>query len=306
MDTIERNGTQLHRWQCGHSTFVARPELGVRLMSWTLKDVKDRNRPIIHWPENAGFDEFHRIRGGNPILFPFSGRSFHQGRKGYWPDAKGVVRPMPMHGFARGGAFDLVEADDRGFTAELQPTEEDRVVYPYAYRFRVRYAFDERSLRVFMTLENLDKQPILWSAGHHFYFALPWNESASRQDYSFDIPARSCYTHAPDGSLLPVEPFKIKDSFGNPENNDRIYTQLDGDCAGVNLAGSDETIRVRILQDTDTASPENAFVIWSESVDSPFYCVEPWMGPPNSAEHGKGLHSVKPGERSCFAVEVSV
>ena len=306
MDTINHNGITLHRWHCGNSTFVARPELGARVMSWTLKSSEGRDRSVIHWPENADFDQFYQVRGGNPILFPFSARSFHQGKKGYWPDANGTVRPMPMHGFARNGTFALVETDDHGFTAELQPTEDDHEAYPYEYRFRVRYVFKERSLQVSMTLENLDKQPILWSAGHHFYFTLPWNPATSRGDYRFNIPAGSCYTHSTDGSLSPVEPFNSEDSFGNPENNDRIFTQLNGECACVNLTGDDEELRVRILQDTNTTSPENAFVIWSEFEDSPFYCVEPWMGPPNSAEHGNGLHTVAPGEISCFAVEVSV
>ena len=227
-------------------------------------------------------------------------------KRGYWPDADGTVRPMPMHGFARNNTFALIETDDNGFVAELTPSADDREAYPYEYRFRVHYTFKERSLQVIMTLENIDQQPILWSAGHHFYFALPWKPKTSREDYHFSIPARSCYTHSPDGSLSPVKPFNSKDSFGNPENNDRIFTELEADCACVDLTDSDEKIHVRILQDTNTASLENAFVIWSESVDSPFYCVEPWMGPPNSAEHGKGLHTVAPGEQARFAVEVSI
>ena len=275
-------------------------------MSWTFKDTYDSERSVIYWPENADFDEFYRIRGGNPILFPFSARSFHQGKRGYWPDLDGIVRPMPMHGFARNNVFALIETDDNGFTAELQPTAEDQEAYPHDYRFRVRYAFKERSLQVFLTLENLDRHPILWSAGHHFYFTLPWKQGTARADYRFNIPAEACYTHASNGSLSAVEPFNSEDSFGNPENNDRIFTQLNSDCTAVNLTESDERIHVRILQDTNPASPENAFVIWSETPESPFYCVEPWMGPPNSAEHKKGLHTVAPGEQSCFAVEVSI
>ena len=213
---------------------------------------------------------------------------------------------MPMHGFARDGTFKLIEADDRGFTAELQLTENDSKAYPYAYRFQVRYVFGERLLQCFMTLENLDQQPIPWSAGHHFYFTLPWKEQTNRKDYFFNIPAANAYRHASDGSLATVKSFETNGSFGDSANNDLIFTQLSGDCAHVSLSGIDEEIRVRILPDTDTASSENAFVIWSETEESPFYCVEPWMGPPNSAEHDIGLHSVKPGEQSCFAVEGSV
>lgn len=306
MDTINRNGITLHRWHCGDSIFIARPELGARLMSWSLQGSDGDGRPVIYWPESADFDQFYRIRGGNPILFPFSARSFYRGKRGYWSDAGEIVRPMPMHGFARNNTFALIEADEQGFVAELQSTEDDREAYPFEYRFRVRYMFKERSLQVSMTLENLDDQPIQWSAGHHFYFTLPWKPGTSREDYRFSIPAKSCYVHASDGSLSPVESFHTEDSFGNFENNDRIFTHLSGDCARVELVGSDEKLNISILQEANTASAENAYVIWSEAEDSPFYCVEPWMGPPNSPEHGMGLYEVAPGEQSRFAVEVSV
>ncbi|MGB0413847.1 MAG: hypothetical protein ACPGJU_05315, partial [Coraliomargarita sp.] len=65
-------------------------------------------------------------------------------------------------------------------------------------------------------------------------------------------------------------------------------------------------IAVRILGDFDAASGSNAFVIWTEDKDSPFYCVEPWMGPPNAPEHKQGLHAVNGGETSIFGVEVSL
>lgn len=306
MDIIENNNNTLFRWQCGASTFAAQPKLGARLMSWQLKDSRGNDRAIIYWPQIANTDPFYKTRGGNPILFPFSGRSFYKGRRKSWLDPEGNIHPMPIHGFARSGLFDLVENSENGFTAEFQPTEDDNLSYPYQYRFNVIYEFEERSFKVTMTLENLDRQPIPWSAGHHFYFTLPWKNGTSREDYHFKIPAEQCFSHSPDGSLAPIASFKSEDSFGNYENNDRIFTRLNGDCAHASLKNSDETVRVRILQDTNTASPENAFVIWSESEGSPFYCVEPWMGPPNSAEHGRGLHTVHPGEIARFAVEVSV
>ena len=306
MDIMENNNDSLLQWRCGASTFTAQPMLGARLMSWQLKDSQGGERSIIYWPKIANADSFYKTRGGNPILFPFSGRSFYKGRRQSWLDPNGNIHPMGIHGFARSGLFNLVENSENGFVAELQPSEDDNFSYPYKYRFNVIYEFKEKSFRVTMTLENMDRQPIPWSAGHHFYFSLPWKNGTSRKDYHFEIPAEQCFSHSPDGSLTPIAHFKTEDSFGNYENNDRIFTQLNGDCAYARLENSDEAICVRILQNTNTASPENAFVIWSESESSPFYCVEPWMGPPNSPEHGKGLHSLQPGETARFAVEVSV
>ncbi|WP_269523924.1 hypothetical protein [Coraliomargarita parva] len=306
METIDYNGHKLHRWSCGPSTYLARPELGARLMNWHLRMSDGSFRDVIHWPENADFDKFPKVRGGNPILFPFSARTFHNGKIGYWKDQHGTVRPMPQHGFSREGHFELAEISDTGFTAVLQPTEIDQEAYPFDYRFSVRYEFEEVAFRVYLKLENFGDQPILWSAGHHFYFTLPWHEGLSRDDYRFQIPAKKCFSHAPDGSLVPIKPFDKEGSFGDPENSDRIFSRLTGDTAIFGPKGGEEDVGVRILNDCDSYSTWNAFVIWTEAADSPFYCVEPWMGPPNSPEHGKGLHAVEAGGSSSFGVEVAL
>lgn len=307
METIEYNGVRLHRWSCGPSTFLARPELGARLMNWNLEMADGSIRDVIHWPDDADYDRFPKVRGGNPILFPFSARTFNEGKIGEWKDPKGVVRPMPVHGFARDGQFEMVAADETGFTAELKPNAAAAEAYPFNYRFTVRYVFEATSFKVFLQLDNLGDEPIQWSAGHHFYFTLPWHEGQQRSDYRFEIPAKKCFTHEPDGSLKPAPRGWNKDkSFGNPANCDQIYTALKGDTAVFGPNSGDEDIAVRILNDSDTRSPWNAFVIWTEAADSPFYCVEPWMGPPNAPEHKKGLHTVPAGESARFGVEVSM
>lgn len=307
METIDYNGVRLHRWECGPSSFLARPDAGARLMNWNLRMSDGSVRDVIHWPELADYNNFSKVRGGNPILFPFAARTFNQGTIGEWKDQEGVVRPMPMYGFARAGAFEMVDADDSGFTAELKPTEADRKAYPFNYRFTVRYVFEPVSFKVYLRLDNLGDSPILWSAGHHFYFTLPWHEGLTRDDYRFEIPAKKCFTHAPDGSLQPVaKGWETNNSFGDSENIDRIYTRLKGDTVKFGPNGGEEDIGIRILSEDSTYSTWNAFVIWTERPDSPFFCVEPWMGPPNSPEHNKGLHAVSGGERATFGVEVAL
>ena len=95
-------------------------------------------------------------------------------------------------------------------------------------------------------------------------------------------------------------------SFGNPDNNDRIYTKLNGNQATFGPKSGEEKIGIRLLDSSDTFSAWNAFVVWTEAPDSPFYCVEPWMGPPNAPEHGNGLHAVSAGTSATFGVEVAL
>ena len=52
--------------------------------------------------------------------------------------------------------------------------------------------------------------------------------------------------------------------------------------------------------------PNATFVTWTLDDKAPFYCVEPWMGPPNAPEHKVGLHFVPPGETQKYSVSVYV
>ncbi len=306
MERVAFKGVELHRWNCGPSTFLARPEHGARLMHWNLRMADGSFRDVIHWPEEADFSNFANIRGGNPILFPFAGRSFHQGKIGLWKPKGGPVLPMPMHGFAGGGRFAIIEADAAGFAAELQPDETAREAYPYDYTFVVRYVFEPIAFKVYLELHNGGESAIPWAAGHHFYFTLPWHRGLRRRDYRFSVPAKKCFRHAPDGSLQPVKPFSQVSSFDAPIASDAIFSRLKDSCVTFGPNGGEEDVSVRFLDDSDTLSTWNTFVTWTESHDSPFYCVEPWMAPPSANEHGKGLHHVAPGEKASFGVEVAL
>ena len=74
----------------GQSTFLALPEKGARLMNWNLTLADGSVRDVIYWPELKSLDDFPRIRGGNPLLFPFCGRTFDGGEQGFWRAADGV------------------------------------------------------------------------------------------------------------------------------------------------------------------------------------------------------------------------
>ena len=307
MEIIDYQGVQLYRWRSGPSTYIARPELGSRLMNWSLEMADHSVRDIIHWPENIDLGQFTKVDGGNPILFPFSGRNFYKGKVGHWKDAKGVVRAIPKDGFAAEGHFELVEINESGFTAQFKPDAIAEKAYPFNYRFTVRYVFETVSFRVYLQLDNLGDEPILWSAGHNFYFTLPWHDKLKRSDYRFEIPAKKCFTQAPDGSLLPVEKgWDRSNSFGDPSNNNRIYTRLKGSTAVFGPNGGEEDIGIHFLEDSDTYSSWNTFVLSTEESDSPYYCVQPWMGPPNSTEHGKGRHAVSAGSSAIFGVKVAL
>jgi galactose mutarotase-like enzyme len=305
MERIPYFGQTLIRWRVGGSTFLALPEKGARLMNWNIQMGDGSVRDVIHWPEIASLGEFHKARGGNPILFPFCARSFDRGDVGFWRDAEGVRRLMPAHGVARQGEFRATRVDAGGFEAVFVPGEEAIACYPFQYEFRVEYRFAALGLTCTFTLENLGEAPLPWSAGHHFYFKLPWNEGSRRGDYLLRIPAGKRLRQDAAGQLVPGPRLPQEVPMDNPALVDALHTELKGPEAVFGERGHPGDVAIHLGPDM-VPPPGATFVTWTQADDSPFYCVEPWMGPPNAPEHKIGLHLVPPGGRDTFTVSVAV
>ena len=304
MEKVPYLGETLVRWQVGSSTYLALPERGARLMHWHLTHGDGSVRDVIHWPDLNSIDEVTKARGGNPILFPFCGRSFDQGEIHFWRSPDGVRRPMPIHGLARQGKFKVLRCDGRGFAAQFVPDEEARASYPFDYEFVVNYRFEPLGLICELTLRNLDRQPIPWSAGHHFYFALPWNEGLKRSDYIIRIPAEQRLRQDFNtGELIPGPALKLEEPLANPALLDTFHTKLKTNSAVFGPHNYPGEVAVRIGNDK-TPPPEAVFVTWTLDPTAPFYCVEPWMGPPNAPTTKRGLHWVAPGQSQSFVVHV--
>jgi galactose mutarotase-like enzyme len=274
-------------------------------MSWIIALADGSVREVIHWPENADLGEIAKVRGGNPILFPFSARCFDRGEIGFWRAADGVRRPMPMHGFARQGTFKVTHLDARGFAAQFVPGAAAQAGYPFDYEFTVTYRFKPLGLSCEFALTNLGREPLPWCAGHHFYFTLPWSEGTTRNDYTIRIPAEKRLRQDAAGALVAGPQLQADESIANPALIDTFHTQLRSN--EVVFGEKDRAGDVAVRIGAEKVPPPDATVVtWTLAEDSPFYCVEPWMGPPNAPEHKLGLHHVQPGKTQRFAVSISV
>lgn len=305
MEKVPYQGQTLTRWRVGNSTFLALPEKGARLMNWNLALADGSVRDILYWPEDADFADFARVRGGNPILFPFNARVFDQGDIHFWRAADGVRRPMPMHGIARQGDFAVTRIDARGFVAQFKPGDEARQCYPYDYDFTVTYRFDPVSLSCEFALTNLGREPLPWSAGHHFYFTLPWSEGTTRGDYLIRIPATKRLRQDARGQLVPGPALQAEESLANPALIDTFHTGLRSNEIVFGEKGRPGDV-VMHLGTEKVPAPEATLVTWTFNDAVPYYCVEPWMGPANAPEHKVGLHHVAPGATARFAVRIAV
>lgn len=287
------------------STFVAIPEVGARLLTWTVAPGDGSTREVVYFPTLSTLSDLPFVRGGNPILFPFCARSFVGGEIFCWRD-RGQVRPMPLHGFARQSEFRVTALDDTGFTAELIPSPEAEEAYPFDYTFTVRYGFREFGLEVDLELRNHDSVPLPWSAGHHFYLRLPWSRGRKRGDYTVQIPTTKSYRQDAKGHLVPGPEFQRVERLDNPEL--AVGTMHCG-LQSNQVVIAEAPGRSRVIFRTEfgnTSAREEAFTTWTQDDDVPYYCFEPWMGPTNAPETGIGLHQVLPGQSQKFSVSVSL
>ncbi|MDR1789573.1 MAG: aldose epimerase [Opitutaceae bacterium] len=306
MENVPYLGHTLSRWTVGASTFLALPEQGARLLNWNVTRPDGTVRDILHWPENAGDGPLWKTRGGNPILFPFAGRCFDHGERDFWTAPGGARLPMPMHGLARQGAFRLTRSDSHGFTARFLPGDEARAAYPFDYEFTVSYRFSSLSLACELRLANRGAAPLPWCAGHHFYFTLPWNDGLSRADYKIRVPAsKTLRQDFGNGRLTPGPKLKAVEPLSNKLLSDTLHIGLKKNTAVLGTPENGDQITVSHGLDK-APPPEAVFVTWSESGTAPYYCVEPWMGPPNAPENQTGLHWVPPGQAESFLVSIAV
>lgn len=284
----------------GPSHLQLAPQCGGRLLSWRIGD-----ETVIYWPERADWSNVARVRGGNPLLFPFLGRHRVDGRIGEWRDGQGVVRALPMHGFARDLPFShAVDDDGRGVRMTLADTQATRAQYPFAFRFEAAYRLaDERSLDVTLTTSNLSDAPLPYYAGHHFYFALP---HALRGETTLELPPTERRRQLEDGSICAPEVGAPRYTLDDPRIHDRFHCLQGVPNAPVRFESPSLRRRIEISLDRPGSAPWYAVTTWTETDTSDFYCVEPWLGLPDAIHNGLGLRWLEAGGTETASLRIVV
>jgi galactose mutarotase-like enzyme len=263
------------------------PDHGARILRW-----EHEGREIITWPENADWSQILKVRGGNPILFPFIARHFVDGKNELWRDEAGTVRRMPQHGFARDAKFSEIESEtDNTLRMRMVDSEETRSFFPFTFQFDVVVSLlPESRLEVRFETTNTGGEPLPYYAGHHFYLALPHGE---RADWTLHLPCASWGSQAPDGSILHEEVKSDQLRLDDPALVDRFQIKPLGAKVTLLNAKTQQKL-VFDLKESGTI-PWYAVTTWTQAAESDFYCIEPWLGLPNAIHHGEGLRWLAPG-----------
>ena len=287
-------GQPVVRLQSGAAQALISPAHGAKLLAWRL-----RNWTVIDWPGNADWDRVTKVRGGNPVLFPFIARTFLNGRIGSWIDAQGVVRPAPMHGFAKDSPFRVVEGAEDFVTLRLDANDTTLACFPFAFRFEVTHRLAENSLQTTFRVTNLGDQPLPWSAGHHYYFHIPATE---RPDWQLDLPCARWARQDFSSGTFSFQPSVCRSArLSDPAWIDRLHDQPVLEAILLQHAPSGRSISFANPDARATDWP--CVTTWTEKPDSDFFCVEPWSAFPNAIHNSLGLRTLALGmtdEISCL------
>jgi galactose mutarotase-like enzyme len=291
---------EIHELRAGASLVRIAPQFGGRLLSWHVD-----GEPVIVWPDNADWSNVPRVRGGNPLLFPFLGRHLVDGEIGYWRDASDMVHALPMHGFARNLPFAAQPSGDgAALTMTLESSNALRDGYPFDFRFDVTYrVVDAHTLDVALTTTNLGDTPLPYYAGHHFYFALPHGERGAT---TLELPPTERRRQFDDGTISAPEPGDARYTLDDPRIHDRFHCLECVPSEPVRIVMPGRGRAIEIALDVPDSVPWYAITTWTEKPDSDFYCVEPWLGLPDAIHNGFGLRWVAPRATETAALRLRV
>ncbi len=309
MTTTEFDGQTVLALSDTHADLLVAPQYGARLLRWVVD-----GRPVVYWPEHADWANPARVRGGNPILFPFVGRHFVDGAIGHWRDARGRVYALPPHGFARDLPFSAtVDTASRTIRMTLADTPQTRAVYPFAFRFEVVYRLAGRTLEAEFVTHNTGDTPLPYYPGHHFYFTLP---AHLRSETMLSLPPTRRQFQSADGTPAPAVPGAATYRLDDDAIMDRFHVlAANGPAASgqveLHTPSLHRTIRFDLHGDHSDGGASNsvpwyAITTWTERADADFYCVEPWLGLPDAIHHGQGLRWIAPGASERAALRITV
>lgn len=279
----------VHQLSTGDDKVLVSAEHGARILRW-----ERAGREIITWPDNADWSKILKVRGGNPVLFPFIARHFVDGKNELWRDASGTVRPMPQHGFARDAKFSVVEGGpEYSLRMRLVDSAETREIYPFGFQFDVVVTLHAASrLEVAFETTNTGTAPLPYYAGHHFYFTLPHRE---RGDWTLDLPCVAWGRQSPDGAIVREAAKTSSLNLVDDTLIDRF--QIEPTSPAFVLKNSRNARQLRFELSHPGSVPWYAVTTWTMAADSDFYCIEPWLGLPNAIHHGEGLRTLAPGAK---------
>jgi galactose mutarotase-like enzyme len=245
--------------------------------------IKDKNIELLWqageaWPKHA------------PVLFPVVGQLKNNSATHF-----GKPVTLSRHGFARDSIFTLVYSSNSELHFELYENETSLQVFPFRFRFLLKYLLKDSALIVSMQAVNVGNEILYCSYGAHPAFRIPMNENESFEDYELVFTPADHFIHRwpLDKNLISDIPLSIAIPHGRlPLSRDLFAADAmvikKPSFEAVALQNSKTGFGIKM-----TCSGWPYFGIWS-APGGDFVCLEPWQGIADTV-HSTGEFSQKEG-----------
>ena len=229
------------------------------------------------------------------VIFPIVGRC-----KDGIITVDGKEYSMPeCHGFAPLMEYDVAEQTESSITFVLTDNGYTRTKYPFAFRFLVKYAFENGTLVTTLTTENPGNSDLIFGVGGHPGYRCPLLPGEDYTDYEVDfgkkltletqdiegdffISADKRIRVLTDEQILPLDKKLFANDallFENPEFDAITYR---GKKSGKGLHFAFENFKAFAMWSDDTSPSSDSFV-----------CFEPWNSMGKRAGEGTELAKKK-------------
>lgn len=212
-----------------------------------------------------------------PNIFPYVAR-LTNGCYTY----QGKTYHLPIHGFAPTAKFTAMQSGKTDLTFLLESNPEFYEMYPFRFRFSIRYHLEENILHVEMKVENLDEKTMYFGLGGHPGINVPLEEALSFEDYFLEFP---------EAALRRVEFTPACFLTGNehpfPLEKGRLPLTHDlFDEDAIVLKGVPGQVALRSEKGrhsvTLIAPDLPVYGFWHmPKTDAPYICLEPWSSLPS-------------------------
>ena len=218
------------------------------------------------WPRHA------------PVLFPIVGRLADDTL-----NHEGKSYRLPQHGFARDRRFTWVERSATGCVLRLEDDAETQAMYPFRFRFEVRYAVTDATLEITYTVINTGDVVLPASMGAHPAFRWPLDPNRTKEDYALTFDRdETAPMRGVAGGLLTAADRPSPIVGGHLALTDDLFTAdalvLPNPASrSVRLAAADGPALTVSWDGFDQLG------IWSRP-GADFLCIEPWCGMASPAD----------------------
>lgn len=298
--------TTLYELRHGESFVRIAPELGGRITRCALLTESGEAVDILHPYPEAHTDLLHWAKGGLYPLVPYWGRvadaQLHYAGRCFTLQPHPDALPHTLHGTAHQVPWRVTFSDSTQLTMQLR--QESDAHWPWRYQAELKVALGGSSLRVDVSVVNMDDVSMPVGIGLHPYVlcgAAPY----------LQFQAARSWEMSPDFLGLRATGVSPADDFSRGRSLDtapftRCYGEWDGRLA-MEGAGGGEGRPLRLF-----ASPALDQLVLHRPDAAPYVCIEPVSHTADAFNlaaagiEGTGARQLNPGQRLAGSIEFAI